>query len=309
MKEETKSFISQKTKKGILEDNAKQKMYIIDTCALIHHPELLLYFSEDEFVRIPTKVIDELGKIKDMRSKKYSPELSKTAKRLAYEIERKYLKLFNQYNKMRFMIENAELDLLPVELDKNVLDNQILSVALKYLEWDTVIISDDGVFRLTSLAQKIKAITSEDFIKQHEVYKKSLENWIERFEKAGGLLDLQSNVEIIKSQTSEQSEIGQSNNIAAVINLEESNLGDIAVNGLPIRELKKVLSADLNEQAFALLQNNGIKTIGQFKELTPKDVAGLKAKGKQIILKNNIVRAINKFGIMLNESNTIDGEV
>ena len=79
------------------------------------------------------------------------------------------------------MIENAELDLLPEELDKNVSDNQILSVALKYSEWDTVIISDDGVFRLTSLAQNIKAITGEEFIKEHEVYKKSLDRWVEKF--------------------------------------------------------------------------------------------------------------------------------
>lgn len=41
----------------------------MDTCALMHHPDLFLYFEDEEYVRIPTKVIDELGKIKDKRNK------------------------------------------------------------------------------------------------------------------------------------------------------------------------------------------------------------------------------------------------
>lgn len=303
MKVETEAIATKVRREGASVGNEKQRMYIIDTCALMHHPELLLYFSDEEFVRIPTKVIDELGKIKDMRSSKYSPELSRTATRLAYDIERKYLKLFNFTNKMRLMIENAELDLLPEELDKNVPDNQILSVALKYSEWDTIIISDDGVFRLTSLAQNIKAITGEEFIKEHEVYKKSLERWVEKFAKAGGTLNLQSNVVLAKPQMAVQAELVQSNSTAAVISLEESNFADPVVDVLPIRELKKYLSAELTEQAFALLQNNGIKNIGQFKAMSPKDAEGLKAKGKQTILRNNIIRAINKFSTMISNAN------
>lgn len=308
MREETKAIVSKTRRKSVSEENHEQRMFILDTCALIHHPELLLYFRDEEFVRIPTKVIDELGKIKDMRSSKYSPDLSRTATRLSYDIERKYLKLFNQNNRMRLMIENANLDLLPADLDKNVPDNQILSVALKYEEWDTVIISDDGVFRLTSLAQNIKAITGEEFIQEHEIYRKSLERWIEKFTKAGGNLNLQPNIELAKPQISAQAEIVQRSTAEAVISLEENNFGDPAVDSLPIRELKKFLGTDLTEQAFALLQNNGIKTIGQFKALTPMVAEGLKAKGKQMILRNNIVRAINKFHIMIGKNSVKDSD-
>ena len=306
MKEETKAIVSKTQKEGTSEEISRQKMYIIDTCALMHYPELLLYFNDDEFVRIPTKVIDELGKIKDMRNSKYSPELSRTAARLAYDIEKKYLKLFNHNNKVRLMIENADLDLLPEELDKNVPDNQILSVALKYTEWDTVIISDDGVFRLTSRAQNIKAVTGENFIKEHEIYKKSLERWIEKFVKEGGTLNLQPNVVLAKPQIAIQAELEQSNNTAAVISLEESNFGNPAVDGLPIRELKKYLSTDLTEPAIALLQNNGIKTVGQFKAMLPKDAEALKAKGKQTILRNNVTRAIAKFRELMEKSISTD---
>ena len=147
------------------------------------------------------------------------------------------------------------------------------------------------------------AITGEEFIKEHEVYKKSLDKWVEKFAKAGGTLNLQSNIVLAKPQMAVQAELVQSNSTAAVISFEESNFADPAVDALPIRELKKYLSAELTEQAFALLQNNGIKTIGQFKAMSPKDAEGLKAKGKQTILRNNIIRAINKFSAMIIKAN------
>ena len=109
------------------EKNAvKKKIYILDTCALMHHPEIFMYFGDEEFIRIPTKVIDELGKIKDKRNKKYGTELADTARIIARDIDRIYLKMFNRKNKVRLMIENAAIDLLPKDLDPEVPDNQIL---------------------------------------------------------------------------------------------------------------------------------------------------------------------------------------
>ena len=285
------------------------KMFIVDTCALMHHPDLLLSFSDDEYVRIPTKVIDELGKIKDMRSPKYSPDLSRIAARLASDIEHKYLKLFNATSKMRLMIENAELDLLPEELDKRVPDNQILSVALKYKDWDTVIISDDGVFRLTTMAQKMKAITSDEFIEGHKIYRKSMERWVDRFEKSGGTLKTDLVLAAGKTSQTARATFEETNKADALGSLDQMKFDDPGVDKLPIRELKKYLASDLTEPVFSLLQNNGIKTVGQFKELTTKDAQGLKAKGKQTILRNNVIRAIIKFKEMQNEGKTSVGGV
>ena len=158
----------------------------MDTCAMMHEPELFLYFNEEEYVRIPTKVLDELGKIKDKRNSKYSPELSDTARALARDIEYKYLRIFNKTNKLRLIIENAYLDLLPKELDPKVPDNQILSVALKYKDWECYIISDDGVFRLTSLAQNIQPLTSRDFINSHKESYKTLTDRIKDLNKVDG---------------------------------------------------------------------------------------------------------------------------
>ena len=85
------------------------------------------------------------------------------------------------------------------------------------------------------------AITGEEFIKEHEVYKKSLDKWVEKFAKAGGTLNLQSNIVLAKPQMAVQAELVQSNSTAAVISFEESNFADPAVDALPIRELKKYL--------------------------------------------------------------------
>lgn len=272
-----------------------QRMYIVDTCALMHHPDILLSFKTEDFVRIPTKVIDELGKIKDMRSSKYSPDLSRQAARIISDIEQKYLKLFNVENKMRLMIENADLDILPADLDKRVPDNQILSVALKYKEWDTVIISDDGALRLTASAQNLKTMTSEEFLIDHEIYKRSLNRWIEKFEKAGGVFHKETAIAVTTSVGDVQ---GQGVSTVAADSRDTSgkqNFADASADSLPVRELKKILGQDLTEPACSLLQNNGIRTIGQFKQLTQQMAQGLKAKGKQTVLRNNIVRAVNKF--------------
>ena len=157
------------------EEKINKKIYIMDTCALINNPDIFLYFADDEYVRIPTKVIDELGKIKDKRNSKYSANTSHVARIVAREINDVYMKQFNYNNKLRFLIENADINLLPPDLDPKVPDNQILSVALKYKGWDACIVSDDGVFVLTAKAQEIKALKGNQFKDTHKTFFKSTE--------------------------------------------------------------------------------------------------------------------------------------
>lgn len=266
----------------------KRKMYILDTCALMHNPELLLYFADDEYVRIPTKVIDELGKIKDKRNRKYLPELSDTARILARNIEKNYLKLFNQKNKIRLLIENSSLDLLPADLDPNVPDNQILSVALKYREWDTCIISDDGVFRLTSLAQNIQSITSEQFIDSHKLTYKKLDEWITELSESMTKMSEEKKGEVVNSIDAD------SNNMFVNEQKKETETFiELAIDNMPIKELKKYVS-DFNEQVFAFLISNKIKTIGDFRKLNEGKVNSMSAKGKQMVCKNTVMRAVQQ---------------
>ena len=77
-------------------DGFIRKVVVFDTCSLIHRPDIFAYMADDEYIRIPTKVIEELGKIKDKRNTKYDDEVSETARVIAREIERTYLHLFNK---------------------------------------------------------------------------------------------------------------------------------------------------------------------------------------------------------------------
>ena len=266
MYEQTTTIVSDAQSKK----NNGKKIYIVDTCALMHHPDLFLYFEDEEYVRIPTKVIDELGKIKDKRNKKYGAELSETARILAREIERTYLKVYNKNNKVRLMIENAAPELLPKELDPDVPDNQILSVALKYKNWEVFIISDDGVFRLAAMAQRIVAMNSEDFINQHKEHYKSLE-------------------ERIKECNSETNII-----LEPAVQPEEGNASqELPIDDLPVRELKKYIP-DFNEAVFSYLQSNQVKTVGAFRHLTEGKVRNMPAKSKQMVYKNTVMRAVKQ---------------
>lgn len=258
------------------------RMYVIDTCALIHHPDLLLYFQDDESIRIPTKVIDELGKIKDMRSDKYGSDLARTAAKIASDIE-KCLRIFNLTNRMRITIENCALDLLPADLDKNVPDNQILSVALNYKDWDTTIISDDGVFRLATYAQNIKAVTSDQFIKDRAESRRDLSELLARDDNAGMGLAGQNKKSVVLPKNQEQE--------GKEVNLDDEE----DIDAQPVKMIKVHYKILLTEKVINYLQNNGIKTVGQFKALTPKEVEAFKAKGNQTVLKNNVLAAVEKY--------------
>lgn len=278
--------------------NNGKKIYILDTCALMHHPDLLLYFGDEEYVRIPTKVIDELGKIKDKRNKKYGVELAETARTLAREIERTYLKLYNERNKVRLMIENAAPELLPRDLDHEVPDNQILSVALKYKNWETFIVSDDGVFRLTAMAQKVIAMNSEEFIKQHKEYYKSLEERIKEYSSEtntgkDSVTDVEPEGVAERLEDKIAKAMGNVVFESAASSEEEDTLQELAIDDLPIRELKKYIS-DFNEPVFSYLQSNQIKTVGAFRHLTESKVRSMPAKGKQMVYKNTVMRAVKQ---------------
>ena len=275
----------EKTKIKNDEGLPKKKIYIVDTCAMMHNPDLFLYFNDEEYVRIPTKVIDELGKIKDKRNSKYSPELSDTARALARDIEYKYLGIFNEKVSLRLLIENASLDLLPKDLDPGVPDNQILSVALKYKDWECYIISDDGVFRLTSLAQKIRPLTSKEFIDSHKESYKSLVDRIKEFNKSKSTR-YEDTPEGNKQRKIENEKSTTANNM-------ETFDDDSTIDALPIGDIRKYGSW-LSQKEVEYLRINKIKTIGDFKKLTESRVNGMKAKGTQVIIRNTIVSAVRR---------------
>lgn len=283
-------------------EEIKRKIYILDTCAFMHHPDILMYVEEDAYVRIPTKVIDELRKIKDKRNRKYGAELSDTARIIAREIDRTYMPLFNRKNKIRLMVENASLDLLPRDLDPNVSDNQILSVALKYKDWDAHIISDDGVFILAAAAQNIEAVKSDTFIEQHKSVHKSLEERIKEYNSeekrdGGQAIIVNQESEIASNAQKEEKSFSSDFTAKEIVNTPVQKM---LIDDLPVRELKKYIS-DFKEPVFTFLLSNQIKTIGDFRNLTESRVRNLSAKGKQLVYKNTIMRAVKQMDNIISQ--------
>ena len=258
------------------DDNSNKKIYILDTCALINNPDIFLFFAEDEYVRIPTKVVDELGKIKDKRNFKYAADVSHTARKVSRDINDVYLIQFNQSNKIRFLIENADLSLLPLDLDPTVPDNQILSVALKYKGWDICIVSDDGVFNLAAKAQNIKAMKGAQFKKEHESYYKSAEQRQKEF-----LLAKEKDTfnKILKDSGLTADEVNEGKKI------------DVAIDNIAIRKIK-LYAPEIDDKVISYLETNKIKTIGAFRKLTEKSVDMLPAKGPNVIIRNSLKRHV-----------------
>lgn len=265
------------------EDNTNKKIYIMDTCALIHNPDIFLYFADDEYVRIPTKVIDELGKIKDKRNLKYDGDASHAARIVAREINEIHMKQFNHTNKLRFLIENADVDLLPPDLDPKVPDNQILSVALKYKGWDTYIVSDDGVFNLAAKSQNIKPMKGEQFKAIHKSSYKSTEQRKREYLLTRAKEKINEKVEQSVSERNEQN---------------EESLVDLAIDSLPVRDLKLYV-LDFDDKVISYLESNKIKTIGDFRKLTVDKVNLMPAKGKQLVHRNTVIRRVQEIDAII----------
>ena len=159
-----------------LKDDEKidKKIYVLDTSALLNAPYIFKYFYEDEYIRIPVRVIDELGKIKDYHSGYNSKktiggqDLSMTARHLCKDIYNKYLYDLNKEDNIRFVLEPAEeIKSIPASLDLNVPDNWILANVLFYKNWDVTLISDDTQFRLLNDSYGMKSMSSKEFVDTH----------------------------------------------------------------------------------------------------------------------------------------------
>ena len=65
------------------------------------------------------------------------------------------------------------------------------------------------------------------------------------------------------------------------------------IDNMPIRELKKYVS-DFNEPVFSFLVACKVKTIGDFRKLNESKVRCFAAKGKQMVYKNTVIRAVKQ---------------
>lgn len=137
------------------------KVYIVDTCTLMHEPGLISWFDgENALLVVPMVVLDELD------GKKSSDDDSEAFS------ARDAIRNINNYRAYEWLNtgEKSYPELLSDDLDKERNDNKILSIALRYIVKNPIILTDDINFGNIADAHKIENMTLSSYraMKEHE---------------------------------------------------------------------------------------------------------------------------------------------
>ena len=137
------------------------KIYIVDTCTLMHEPGLISWFDgENALLVVPMVVLDELDGLK-----------SSDDEDIAFSA-RDVIRNINNYHAYEWLNtgEQSYPDLLSNDLDKERNDNKILSIALRYSAKNPIILTDDINFSNIAEAHKIDSMSLSSYrdMKVHE---------------------------------------------------------------------------------------------------------------------------------------------
>ena len=249
---------------------------IIDTCAMINNPEIFEYIADDEYVRIPRMVADELSKIKDRKHYAYTEEdTPKIARKLAHIIDDDLNKVFNVREIDRFLVEPAHMELIEKagDLDAAVPDNQILSVALYHGEDDTTLVTDDIAFRdVIAGTPNIRCMTSRDYIESHKHCYRS-----QRDRESDAARE---KIRRIAAGSKASTSAGKKESPVMGNTLRVEKLSDYGVQ--------------FSVPALRVLKNNKINTIEQFLNLTQEKVSALKVTSKEFGARAEISRELSR---------------
>lgn len=150
------------------------KIYIVDTCTLMHEPGLISWFDgENALLVVPMVVLEELDGLK-----------SSDDEGVAFSA-RDVIRNINNYHAYEWLNtgEQSYPDLLSNDLDKERNDNKILSIALRYSAKNPIILTDDINFSNIAEAHKIVSMSLSSYraMKEHErLSKKTTEKTTKR---------------------------------------------------------------------------------------------------------------------------------
>lgn len=143
----------EKPKKEIKDD--KENIYIIDTNVFVDYPDIISKIDKKYQVILSAKVIDELDKLKVTLSEEQKKNVQKAIKQIN-----------DSFDKRNIKMNTADLTLLPSDFDKKSPDNFILSVALKYIDENPIMLTSDNGLQVKSKGFGITTITLKEFLKQ-----------------------------------------------------------------------------------------------------------------------------------------------
>ena len=102
---------------------------------------------------VPTKVVDELDKLKVTLSPADKPKAEHA------------LRILNtSFDTNRIRMENADTQYLPVDLRRNNPDNLILSVAMKFKNHNVTLLTSDNGLQLKARGLGLRAQSLRDYL-------------------------------------------------------------------------------------------------------------------------------------------------
>ena len=143
----------EKLKKEIRKD--KENLYIIDTNVFVNCPDIISKIDKKYQIILSAKVIDELDYLKISMTKDQKKNVQKALKQINNSIDRRNIKM-----------DTADLSLLPNDFNKKSPDNFILSVALRYLTENPIMLTSDNGLQIKAKGLGITTITLKEFLKQ-----------------------------------------------------------------------------------------------------------------------------------------------
>ena len=130
------------------------KVYVFDTSALVHYPDVLDDFvSNRAMVIIPKTVLAELDGLKEADDEKTQYRARQAIKKIGEYRDEVWLNL-NEDNRIELLSESYQ--------EEGKKDFLILSVALKYRVKLPVMVTDDINFQTVAKSERIEAVTAHD---------------------------------------------------------------------------------------------------------------------------------------------------
>lgn len=143
----------EKKKKEIKKN--KQNLYIIDTNVFVDYPDIITRIDKEYPIILSAKVLDELDYLKSTLDNDGKIKVQKALKSINRNIDSRDLRM-----------EIADLTLLPIDFSKRSPDNMILTVALKFIAENPILLTSDNGLQIKAKGLGMTSISLNEFLKR-----------------------------------------------------------------------------------------------------------------------------------------------
>lgn len=132
--------------------------YIIDTNVFVEKPDIIDSIPEDYFVALSAKVLEELDHLKTKKNISVAGKkrANRALKNISDSLSRKDREI---------IMEDSDVRLLPKDFDKHNPDNKILSVALKFVRENPILLTSDFGLQARAKAMGVDSISLKEYKK------------------------------------------------------------------------------------------------------------------------------------------------